>query len=171
MTNNNNQFGKYRQQTDRKVRESPVNTALNDNSLKSDSSKDEINEISQNNNIRANEYLSFMKENPKTGALKIQTNTAQQTIPVTNALIEVSKNFNGIRRVFYSLRTDNSGIVDDILLPAPDKSLSQQPSNKKPFSNYDIHVEHPGFNSKDYSGVLIFDGIKSIQQIDLIPLS
>lgn len=118
---------------------------------------------------QAEEYLNFMTENPKLGSLKIQANTAKQTIPIANALVEISKNFNGIKRIFYTLRTDSSGIIDGILLPAPDKALSQMPSGKKPFSNYDVHVEHPGYNDKNYVGVLIFDGIKSIQQVEMVP--
>lgn len=143
----------------------------NDIFLETLGNENAINSIINTVDGQAEEYLNFMQENPKLGSLRIQANTARQTIPVANALVEISKNFKGIRRIFYSLRTDASGIIDEVWLPAPDKALSQEPSNRKPFANYDVHVEHPGYNDRDYSGVLIFDGIKSIQQVDLIPIT
>lgn len=131
---------------------------------------DEVMTATQNSENETQDYLNFMQENPKQGELKIQAYTARQAMPVSGVLIEISKKFNGVKKLFYSLKTDQSGIIDGIFLPAPDKKISQTPSNLKTFASYDIQATHPGYTEKNYLNVPIFDGVKSIQPIDLIPI-
>lgn len=131
---------------------------------------DEVMTATQNLENETQDYLNFMQENQKQGELKIQAYTARQAMPVSGVLIEISKKFNGVKKLFYSLKTDQSGIIDGIFLPAPDKKISQTPSNLKPFASYDIQATHPRYTEKNYLNVPIFDGVKSIQPIDLIPI-
>lgn len=130
----------------------------------------EILQMADSLENQVQDYLTFLKENPKQGTLKIQATTARETMPVSGVLIEVSKDFNGTKKLFYSLKTDQNGIVDGILLPAPDKKMSQTPSEKPPFSTYDIRAEHPGYIQENYINVPIFEGIKSIQPVRLKPI-
>lgn len=116
-------------------------------------------------------YTEFMETNPKTGSLKVQAFTGQQTAPISGVTVVVSKTFSDGERVFYSLVTDENGIVDNILLPAPSKTLSEQPSNIPPYSDYSITAFHPSFHQEVYSNVPVFEGIKSIQPVRLTPSS
>lgn len=117
------------------------------------------------------EYLDFIKANPKQGSLKIQAFAARQAVPVYDVVVEVSKNFNGVKKVFYLLKTDEEGIIDGILLPAPDKQVSMQPSETQPFSTYNIQATHPDYIQENFLNVPIFDGVKSIQPIRLKPIT
>lgn len=117
-------------------------------------------------------YDQFIARNPRHGELKIQASTAQGTVPVEGAQVTVSKDFGDETKVFYSLQTDKSGLADEIVLPAPDRSLSQTPSEADgdSFETYDVTVEHPEFRKAVFLNVPIFDGVKSIQPVRLVPL-
>ena len=142
-----------------------------DESINNQTVYNEVMQSAQTSVEQTQDYLNFIKDNPKQGELKIQANTARQSLPVSNVLVEISKNFNGIKKLFYSLKTDQSGIIDGILLPAPDKEISQQPSTTIPYASYDILATHPNYTEKNYQDVQIYDGVKSIQPINLTPHS
>ena len=119
---------------------------------------------------QSQEYMAFLKKNPKQGELKIQAFTARQTYPVADVAVEISKTFDGFKKIFYSLITDQNGIIDGILLPAPDREMSQQPSDEQPFATYNIRAEHPGYIKENYINIPIFANVKSIQPINLKPI-
>ncbi len=114
-------------------------------------------------------YEQFLQQNPKTGGLKIQAFTGDQAIPVSDVNIVVSKKFGDNEKVFCNAKTDQDGIVDGITLPAPDKNISLNPSEEPPYADYDIKADHPSFQDQSYPGIPIFDGVKSIQPVKLIP--
>ena len=114
-------------------------------------------------------YKDFTMRNNGVGYLKIQASTANGIIPVQDVNVVVSKLFQDGRRTFYTLKTDANGIVDEISLRTPDKALSQTPLEIQPFSTYQIEVNHPDYIGQVYTKVPIFDGIKSIQPVKLIP--
>ena len=116
-------------------------------------------------------YAEFLEDNPKSGSLKVQAYTGSQIAPISGVTIIVSKTFTDGERVFYSLVTDENGIVDGILLPAPSKTLSEQPSNIPPYADYSVTAFHPDFHQEVYYNVPIFEGIKSIQPVRLTPSS
>ena len=112
------------------------------NDEKHHSDEDKLNkEIEIRDSLQV--YDDFLRDNPKQGELKIQAFTARKVFPVGDVLVEISKDFSDGRRVFYSLRTDQNGIIDGIILPAPDGEISLHPSEQQPFSTYDIYAEHP----------------------------
>ena len=71
--------------------------------------------------------------------------------------------------IFFEGDTDESGIIDGIVLPAPARSSSEKPFQPHPFTIYDIHVQNPLYLPQDLRYGAIFEGVKSIQPIDLIP--
>ena len=72
-------------------------------------------------------------------------------------------------RVFYTVSTNENGIVDNLELPTIDRRLSQSPTGALSFATYNVKAFHPDFNTIEFRQVPIFDGIKSIQPIRLIP--
>jgi hypothetical protein len=58
------------------------------------------------------------------------------------------------------------------LLEAPSGKLSQAPSQGGilPYSLYDAEVFLDGFYRQEYTRIPVFDGITSIQPVNLIPL-
>ncbi len=118
------------------------------------------------------DYESFLASNSQKGSLQVQVFAANRSFPVVNARVTVLLMLkNGAREMFDGL-TDINGIVDNIILPAPEKSMSQQPSATAalPYSSYTTLIEHPEYVNAKYVNVPVFSGIKSIQGVEMIPL-
>ena len=111
----------------------------------------------------------FLVDNPRSGFLRVQVFAGEQTFPISNANVVITKNFDRRENIFYEEHTDSSGIMSRITLPAPDRSLSVYPSSLQPYSTYDIVVTHPSFNRVIIKNCVIFDGIETTQLIEMIP--
>lgn len=115
------------------------------------------------------EYEIFKSENSGTGTLKVQVYIAKGAIPLQDAAVYVTKEFNGSPRVFFSGTTDADGIVAGIQLPAPPRQESQQPEEVPPYATYNIYVDAAGYRPEEFKGVPIFDGVQSIQPVNMTP--
>jgi hypothetical protein len=113
----------------------------------------------------------FLKANPELGYLRVQVFAANQSYPIPNAHVEVSKQFGGDKYVFFATQTDASGVMSRISLPAPDRELSESPSALQPYATYEIAVSHPGFTPVIFRNCAVFDRIETIQYAELIPLT
>ena len=117
----------------------------------------------------ADTYENFLRENTKTGILRVQAYAGRQAVPVPGAQVTVSRTFSDGTKEFASGVTDENGIFDNVVLPAPDKALAEAPTGEAPYATYDICVTHPGYRTEVYQQVPIFDGIKSIQPVRFLP--
>ena len=120
------------------------------------------------------------QENESIGFLAVNVKTANGAIPVENAHVTVygtsELDENGAPTlsdsdVIYTLVTDKNGKTTKVALPAKDKNLSLSPSNKAPYKTYNVFVTKDGYYDSSYINVPIFQGITSLQGVNLIPLS
>ena len=118
------------------------------------------------------DYADFERRNGSQGKMKVQVFAADRTFPISGARVTVSVPLvTGSREIFSGV-ADMDGIVDDILLPAPSKSLSLDENNTaEPFALYNLKVSHPDFADGEYANIPVFDSIKSIQPVELVPLT
>lgn len=118
-------------------------------------------------------YAAFQQRTPGRGSIKIQASMAEGAYPVPGVTVVISKDFTDGTHVFHTAVTDADGIIDDLMLPAPASADSQQPDQSSapinPFSVYHITATKPGFRSEEYIQVPVFDGVKSIQPVRLVP--
>lgn len=121
----------------------------------------------------ANNMQEFLQNNPGKGSLRVQTFASDKVFPVANATVKVTLPLQSGEEVVFEGLTDANGIVDNIPLSAPLKDLSQDPNSdgKVPFATYNVTVEHPRFATAKYLDIPIFDSVKSIQPVELIPLT
>ena len=110
-------------------------------------------------------YEEFIKNNMGKGTLKIHTLIGNTFFPVQDAQIEVYKMFGDEKKVFYSGKTSDSGIIDDIILP----TKSRRDDYLNGAAVYQISVKSDNYDSEDVMDVYIYDGIKSIQKIEMTP--
>ena len=113
----------------------------------------------------------FMERNPKTGYLKIQVSALQGAIPIADADIKIYLDIGGVRHLLVTDQSNRSGLTGSIPLPAPDKRLTLDPSSLKPYSSYILVLEHPDFARAEINEVPIFDGITSVQQVNMVAQS
>lgn len=113
------------------------------------------------------------------GFLTVDVKTANGALPVENAQVTIYNSARDTEKdpsslssdVIYNLTTDRSGKTQKVALKTKSAQLSQSPDEKIPFMSYNISVNADGFYDNSYLNVPIFQGITSIQEVFLIPLS
>ena len=102
---------------------------------------------------------------------RLQVNVVgENNEPVENATVrvEISHENDNNLDVVENVETDISGQTDELNLEAPEISLSLDEENTlKPYSNYRIVVEMPGYETKIVEGAEIFPDILAISEIKL----
>lgn len=123
---------------------------------------------SEENLVPQSEPTEESKGEPQSlGALKVQVFMAGRAYPVSSSNVIIT---GKDKKVYFDGFTDTNGAIPRLLLPAPKKQFSQSPQETPPYSQYDIFVSHPRFQSRKYLGVPVFAGVESIQNIQLLPL-
>lgn len=111
----------------------------------------------------------FRRKNNGKGEMKVQVFSGREAFPVVSANVVVTKDFKNGIYTYYDLLTDTSGIVDGLSLVAPDSKMAQENNSFVPYSTYTIKVMHPNYITTVYTNVPVFDGVTSIQPVNLIP--
>lgn len=140
---------------------------------KPSSSGGQFDSLEDTQDISADQSLEqFLAVNQGEGYLKIAVTTGQKSIPLSGAKCVVSKVFSdGKKHIFYTVVTDEDGLAGPLALPAPNRSLSGQPSltGVLPYANYDMTVEMVNYVPVSEKNIPVFDGIISIQSVDMVP--
>lgn len=115
------------------------------------------------------------QQNMGYGYMIVRVTTARGAIPLEGATVTVSNYTpefeNGRGDVIAVYTTNNSGLTDRFALPAPPRALSISPGNGKSYETYNISVSKDGYAQQYYINAPVFEGITSIQNADMIPLS
>ncbi len=56
-------------------------------------------------------------------------------------------------------------------VPSPTRAGSEQPGDAHPYTTYDVRVTHPNFAPVSIRGVTVFEGVRSLQKVDLVPVA
>lgn len=105
-----------------------------------------------------------------TGYLSVAVRTAEGAIPIEGALVTVRGEKDGEGDAIASFLTDGSGLTPRIFLPTAPRERSTSPGFNVPYATYSVDVSSQGYHSNLYTNIPIFDGITSIQTVNLIPL-
>lgn len=105
-----------------------------------------------------------------TGGLIVQAYTAEQTKPLENARITISRENGGKEELIRFLTTNSDGRTPTVRLPAPSKNFSLSPNEPQGFYNYNIRIDYPGYYTEEQINVPIFPDTTAIQNAALIPL-
>lgn len=118
-------------------------------------------------------FEDFQNKNPSKGSMRVQVTSGGKSYPIINAIVKVSVPLETGDREIYSGYTDINGIVDNIVLPAPDSSysLDEQNTTVEPYAVYEVTVTHPDFAKSEFFNVPVFANIKAIQPARLVPLT
>ncbi len=101
------------------------------------------------------------------GRLLVRCN-APGELPIENATISISLPSNpGV--VVEQFSTDNSGLSQEIILNAPPIDYSLSPSEVQPYSEYNVEITAPGFETAMFSGVQILAAVTAEQNAVLVP--
>ena len=118
------------------------------------------------------DYNDFTANNPSQGIMRVQVFAADRSFPVPGASVRVFVRLQDGERELFSGVTDEDGIADGITLPAPDSSVSfDENSTVAPYAVYSLRVNRQGYAPASFDGIPVFDSVKSIQPVELVPLS
>lgn len=108
-----------------------------------------------------------------TGTLAVRVYTSRARLPVEGATVVVTqKGKNGKYQLLSVQATDQSGMVRPISIPTPALEASTSPgSSTPPYAVCDVWAEHPDYAMLLVEGVQIFQGVETLQAMELEPLN
>ncbi|MBQ7841332.1 MAG: carboxypeptidase regulatory-like domain-containing protein [Lachnospiraceae bacterium] len=103
------------------------------------------------------------------GRLKINVTSTTGFLPVRGATVTIS-NSDTPEDIIEQVTTDESGQTPEVSLPAPNLEYSMEPSEPRPYTDYNIEVTAPGFEPVRIVGSEILPDEESLQNVSMIPL-
>ncbi len=113
-------------------------------------------------------YTQNLKNNMGTGFLRIEASSANNALPVSNALVIITQYIDGVEKIVRIVETDADGRTELIELSAVENNGELLPVS--PSSNYNAIIFLDGYYEVQNKNIPIFSGITSLQPVNLIPL-
>jgi hypothetical protein len=101
------------------------------------------------------------------GRLRVRCTTDAQA-PIANAAVTITAP-NDPNTVIDQLTTDDSGLTQEIELPAPPLDYSLAPNEPQPYSLYDLIISAPNFEEAVFNGIQILPDVAAEQDTSLNP--
>ena len=107
------------------------------------------------------------------GTLTVRVYISRAKLPLSDATVVVTQRSEGGKYQLLSVQaTDRSGSTRPVDIPTPLLEDSIQPGHgTPPYAVCDVWAEHPGYAMLLVEGVQIFDGVDTLQEMELSPLS
>lgn len=108
------------------------------------------------------------------GFLTISVTDALTNRPLKDATVNVYTNAEpgkSATTVYQNLKSNNSGQIVGLNLPAPDIIFSQQPSDVRPYSQYTVEAIIDGYETVVIDGTQLFPTIEARQGLPMSPKS
>lgn len=105
------------------------------------------------------------------GLLQVHVTSILNNFPIQGARVTV-KTPGSDGQIVEQLTTNSSGQTQEVSLPAPAESISldaSQATDTRPYAEYDLTVEAPGFNPLSIKGTEILSGSTALQPAAMTP--
>jgi len=103
------------------------------------------------------------------GKITVHVTAADSAVPINDATVAFRIMNDGGTAVFAVLQTDKSGETETLDIPTPSVELSLSPSPaSKPYTSMIVEVSAPGFYSTANVNIPVFEGVTSVQNVNLI---
>ena len=117
----------------------------------------------------SDDYGDFIKDNPSLGNFKVQVSMGSGGIPVDGVEVLVTKDINGKKVLFFKGETDDSGMIDNIKVPAP-KSMTDFSFKEFPgHTDYDLSIICKKHNVIKEFVLQAYGDVKAIQNVNIVP--
>lgn len=105
------------------------------------------------------------------GSLVVRVYLANSAIPLENVKVTITSDYQSLKHINEVRYIDSSGKTEVVILPAPSVGYSQEPQEKvKPYAIYNVEAELDGYTTSTApKHSLVFDNVKSVQNIEMIP--
>ena len=121
--------------------------------------------INDPNFVNSEMYRNFMKENPSKGGLRVRAYAASEAVPISGLKVEVTTNIDSNIVTFFEGYTNESGITDRIILPAP--KLNNDNLVAPNTTKYIITTTYN--NKNQVYEVNMYENVCVIQNVNIVP--
>ncbi len=104
------------------------------------------------------------------GYLTARVYTANESLPIKDAVVTVIKNDSGTTDIIGKRTTDKNGLIVPIVISTPDESLSLEPGATDVFTLVDVRVDKEGYFTVYIKNVQIFATQTTVADTPMIPL-
>ncbi len=118
-------------------------------------------------------FNNFMSTNPGSGAIVFEVHEdspVRGRIPIANAKVTISRLLGDDFYLSKIVTSNANGETDPVVLPTASRALSLKPGEGRVFETYRASVEAPGYQRQDIYDIQVFDGITSIQHVNMAPV-
>ena len=112
-------------------------------------------------------YENFITANPSEGYLKVRASAASQALPISGLKIVVSKVIDNNNVIFFEGSTNESGVIERIVLPAPKLDANNLDAPRS--TTYQISATYEPDNLNTIYRINIYENIYVIQTINVVP--
>ena len=104
-----------------------------------------------------------------TGTIQVTVSAAQDAVPIEGAAVLISRGEDGERTLIQAMITDASGKTPILTVPAPSRTLTEEPGDRIPFALYRAAVTAPGFLPLVNDNITVFGGSSALFTAALQP--
>lgn len=111
--------------------------------------------------------------NSEIGRLLVSVTSSVGFIPIKNATVKIyaeRQSANQERVLVETLNTNESGQTDRVDLPTPPRSLSQEPSEIRPYAEYDMEISAEGYEPVSITGSEVMSDELAVQNVEMNPI-
>ena len=111
--------------------------------------------------------------NSEIGRLLVSVTSSVGFIPIKNATVKIyaeRQSADQERVLVETLNTNESGQTDRVDLPTPPRSLSQEPSEIRPYAEYDMEISAEGYEPVSITGSEVMSDELAVQNVEMNPL-
>ena len=112
-------------------------------------------------------YQDFIRENPSQGFLRIRAYAASGALPISGLRVIVFKNVENSKIIFFDGVTNNSGVIEKIILPTPKIDDDNQVIPKN--ITYDVEAIYEPDNIDRMYRVNMYENVYAVQNINIVP--
>ena len=110
-------------------------------------------------------YKTFINNNSGKGVLKVEASTPSEAYPLKGVEIIISKKFDNDTIIFFRGITNDSGIIDEIILPTKEMNYEINDTSDIVYTTYNLDASLKEYDLNKKYDVTIFDNVKVIQPI------
>ena len=111
--------------------------------------------------------------NSEIGRLLVSVTSSVGFIPIKNATVKIyaeRQSADQERVLVETLNTNESGQTDRVDLPTPPRSLSQEPSEIRPYAEYDMEISAEAYEPVSISGSEVMSDALAVQNVEMNPI-
>ena len=111
--------------------------------------------------------------NSEIGRLLVSVTSSVGFIQIKNATVKIyaeRQSADQERVLVETLNTNESGQTDRVDLPTPPRSLSQEPSEIRPYAEYDMEISAEGYEPVSITGSEVMSDELAVQNVEMNPI-